>query len=120
MPVLGTIVQMPGDAKRGLIYRLATVLYPRSPAAEGFRHIRTGMEFASAGRGLHTLLVTSAMPGDGKTTIASNLAVAFAQAGRTVCLVDADLRKPEIHNIFRLRQRVGSGRDARAATSRRS
>ena len=106
-PVLGTIVQMPGEAKRGLTYRLATVLYPRSPAAEGFRHIRTGTEFASLDNGLRTLLVTSAMPGDGKTTIAANLAVAFAQAGRTVCLVDADLRKPEVHNLFRVANDAG-------------
>ena len=107
LPVLGTIVQMPGDAKRGLMYRMATLLYPRSPAAEGFRHIRTGAEFASHDTVLRTLLVTSAMPGDGKTTIAANLAVAFAQAGRTVCLVDADLRKPEVHNTFRVANEAG-------------
>jgi len=100
VPVLGTIVRMPGDSKRALMYRLATLLYPRSPAAEGFRHLRTGIEFAREDVELHTLLVTSAMPGDGKTTCAANLAVAFAQAGHTVCLVDADLRKPALHELF--------------------
>ena len=100
VPVLGTIVRMPGDAKRPLMYRLATLLYPRSPAAEGFRHLRTGIEFAREDVPLHTLLVTSAMPGDGKTTCAANLAVAFAQSGHTVCLVDADLRKPALHDLF--------------------
>ncbi len=106
-PVLGTIVRMPGDAKRPLMYRLATLLYPRSPAAEGFRHLRTGIEFASNDTGLKLLLVTSAMPGDGKTTCAANLAVAFAQAGHSVCLVDADLRKPALHEVFGLPNLTG-------------
>ena len=100
VPVLGAIVRMPGDAKRPLVYRLATLLYPRSPAAEGFRHVRTGIEFSSGDIPLKTLLITSPMAGDGKTTVASNLAVAFAQAGRTVCIVDADLRKPDVHTVF--------------------
>lgn len=99
-PFLGAIVRMPGDNRRPLYYRLATLLYPRSPAAEGFRHIRTGIEFASTDEPIRTLLVTSAMPGDGKTTFAANLAVVFAQAGRRVCLVDVDLRKPDVHTIF--------------------
>ncbi len=107
VPVLGTIVRMPGDSKRPLMYRLATLLYPRSPAAEGFRHLRTGIEFARDDAPLRTLLVTSAMPGDGKTTCAANLAVAFAQSGHTVCLVDGDLRKPALHELFSIPNGAG-------------
>lgn len=104
---LGTIVRMPGDDRRPLFYRLATLLYPRSPAAEGFRHIRTGIEFAAGESPSRSLLVTSAMPGDGKTTFAANLAIAYAQAGRKVCLVDGDLRKPELHTMFRIANDAG-------------
>jgi len=74
----------------------------RGPAAEAYRTLRTNLEFASVDEPVRTLLVTSSIPGEGKTTTSSNLAVAFAQAGRTVILVDADLRKPGIHKLFDL------------------
>jgi non-specific protein-tyrosine kinase len=102
LPLLGMIVRMPGDKARPLHYRLATLLYPRSPAAEGFRHVRTNVDFASGEAPIRSLLVASAVPGEGKTITASNLAVAYAQAGRTTCLVDADLRRPTIHELFGL------------------
>jgi capsular exopolysaccharide synthesis family protein len=113
---LGAIVRMPGDSKRPLFYRLATLLYPRSPAAEGFRQIRTSIDFATGDTPPRSLLITSASPGDGKTTFASNLAIAYARAGRKVVLVDGDLRKPELHAMFRMPNEVGladllSGRD---------
>jgi capsular exopolysaccharide synthesis family protein len=60
------------------------------------------VEFASVDVPLRTLLVTSAVPDEGKTVTAANLAVVFAQAGRRVLLVDADLRKPSVHTIFAL------------------
>ncbi len=102
LPLLGMIVRMPGDKDRPLQYRLATLLYPRSPAAEGFRQVRTNVEFAIGETPLRSLLIASAVPGEGKTVTASNLAVAFAQAGRTTCLMDADLRRPTIHDLFGL------------------
>ena len=107
LPLLGMIVRMPGDKGRPLQYRLATLLYPRSPAAEGFRQVRTNVEFASGETPLRSLLVASAVPGEGKTVTASNLAVSFAQAGRTTCLVDADLRRPTIHELFGLSNERG-------------
>nr|MBA2558591.1 CpsD/CapB family tyrosine-protein kinase [Propionibacteriales bacterium] len=64
--------------------------------------LRNNVEFASVDAPIQTLLVTSSIPGEGKTVTAANLAVVFAQAGRQVLLVDADLRKPGIHVIFDL------------------
>ena len=99
---LGTIVRMKGGAARSEIYRLAAILYPLSAAAEAYRALRTSIEFASLDAPIKTLLVTSSIPGEGKTVTAANLAVVFAQGGRNVLLVDADLRKPSVHVIFDL------------------
>ncbi len=104
---LGTIGEMKGDRDRREIYRLATLLYPRSAAAEAYRSLRSNIEFASVDVPMTTLLVTSAVPGEGKTVTAANLAVAFAQAGWSVLLVDADLRKPGVHVVFDLPNSYG-------------
>ena len=102
LSTLGTIPRMKGDRVRSEIYRLAAVLYPRSNVAEAYRILRTNIEFASVDAPIRTLLVTSSIPGEGKTTTAANLAIVFAQAGHRVLLVDADLRKPGVHLIFDL------------------
>ena len=94
LPILGTLGRLPEAAQQSGIYRLVMLLYPRSAAAEAFRTMRTNVEFADIDSGLHSLLVTSPAAGDGKSTVAANLALAFAQAGRRTILVDADLRKP--------------------------
>ncbi len=70
--------------------------------AEAYRSLRTSIEFASVDAPVRTLLVTSAIPGEGKTTTAANVAVVFAQAGRRTILLDADFRKPGVHRIFDL------------------
>jgi polysaccharide biosynthesis transport protein len=102
LPTLGPIARMKGDKGRSEIYRLVALLHPRSGVAEAYRTLRTSIEFASVDAPIRTLLVTSSIPGEGKTITASNLAVVFAQAGRRVLLVDADLRKPGIHVVFDL------------------
>jgi succinoglycan biosynthesis transport protein ExoP len=102
LATLGTVLKMKGEKGRSEIYRLATLLYPRGPAAEAYRTLRTNLEFASVDEPVKTLLVTSSIPSEGKTTTSGNLAVAFAQAGRTVILLDADLRKPGVHRLFDL------------------
>jgi len=102
LSTLGTIALMKGDRARSEMYRLAALLYPRSSVAEAYRTLRTNIEFASVDAPIRTLLVTSSISGEGKTVIAANLAVVFAQAGRRVLLVDADLRKPGIHLVFDL------------------
>ncbi|MCL2825569.1 MAG: CpsD/CapB family tyrosine-protein kinase, partial [Polyangiaceae bacterium] len=73
---------------------------PMSVTAETARSIRTNIQFMSPDRPFRTLLVTSANPAEGKTTVACMLAIAFAQTGLRVCLVDCDLRRPRLHRIF--------------------
>lgn len=75
---------------------------PRSPSAEAYRMLRTNLQFSSPDKPIRSLVVTSATPGEGKTTTSSNVAVTFAQAGKKVLLVDGDLRKPSINQAFGL------------------
>jgi polysaccharide biosynthesis transport protein len=102
LSTLGTVARMKSERGRSEIYRLAAILYPRSGVVEAYRTLRANIEFASVDAPIRTLLVTSSVPGEGKTITAANLAVVFAQAGRRVLLVDADLRKPGVHLVFDL------------------
>ena len=80
--------------------QLVTLVHPVAPASEAYRHLRTSVQFARPDRVVQTLLVTSAAPGDGKSTTAANLAAAMAQAHRRTLLIDADFRRPRQHEIF--------------------
>ena len=73
---------------------------PKSPISEVFRTLRTNIQFMNTSKKLKTLLITSTSPGEGKSWVASNLAVTFAQAGKRVILVDADMRKGRQYTIF--------------------
>lgn len=86
---------------------LVSVMSPKSIVAEQFRIVRTNLEFALVDKDLKSLMVTSLAPAAGKSTISTNLAVAFAAQGKKVLLVDADMRKPTIHKIFKLRNNDG-------------
>lgn len=79
---------------------LITLTDPRSPAAEAYRTLRANLTFAALDEPLHTLLVTSVAPGEGKCQVLSNLAVTMAQGERRTILVEADLRRPTLHQIF--------------------
>ncbi len=81
---------------------LVTVADPRSPISEAYRTLRTNLDLAGLDQALKTLVVTSAGVGEGKSTTLANLAVVSAQAGRKVVLVDADLRRPTLHQVFDL------------------
>ena len=73
---------------------------PKSPISEIFRTLRTNIQFMSMKKQLKSLLISSTLPGEGKSWVSSNLAVAFAQAGKKVILVDADMRKGTQYSIF--------------------
>jgi succinoglycan biosynthesis transport protein ExoP len=79
----------------------------RSPLAESYRHLRTSVLLSTAGRAPRSLLVTSSLPGEGKTTTAVNTAVSLAQTGATVVIIDADMRRPRLRSIFGLSDRAG-------------
>jgi capsular exopolysaccharide synthesis family protein len=81
---------------------LVVHLEPRSTAAECCRTIRTNITFQAAGDPLRTLAITSAMPKDGKTTVAVSIATTLAQSGRRVLLIDTDMRKPRLHRVFKM------------------
>ncbi|PFZ34352.1 CpsD/CapB family tyrosine-protein kinase [Bacillus wiedmannii] len=80
---------------------------PQSPISEQFRNIRTNIEFAAIDKKIRSLMVTSANRSDGKTTTAANLAVVFSQQGKKVLLIDADMRKPDMHKMFQIDNIVG-------------
>ncbi|HLN99978.1 MAG TPA: polysaccharide biosynthesis tyrosine autokinase, partial [Pyrinomonadaceae bacterium] len=79
----------------------------RSPLAESYRHLRTSVLLSTAGRSPRSLLVTSSLPGEGKTTTAVNTAVSLAQTGVSVVIIDADMRRPRLRSIFGLSERAG-------------
>lgn len=79
---------------------LIMVTQPRSPVAEAYRQIRTNIQYAGISRDLKKLLITSANAGEGKTLTSANVAIALAQAGSRVILVDTDMRRPKLHRLF--------------------
>ncbi|MEZ4728986.1 MAG: polysaccharide biosynthesis tyrosine autokinase [Caldilineaceae bacterium] len=108
IPTQAAIGIAQGSRKLAESHRSLTVLHaPHSPIAEAFRSLRTAVRIADATLPVHSLLVTSAISGEGKTFIAANLALSLAQEGKQVILVDLDLRRPALHKIFEMRQNLG-------------
>jgi len=79
----------------------------RSPLAEAYRHLRTSVLLSTAGRTPKSLLVTSSLPGEGKTTTAVNTAISLAQTGASVVIIDADMRRPRLQTIFDMQGQQG-------------
>jgi len=86
---------------------LLTATKPMSHTAESYRSLRTSVEFLALEKRMQTIQVTSAQAGEGKTSTVVNLAVAFAQAGEKVIVVDCDLRRPRLHEYFGLDRHLG-------------
>lgn len=103
VPLLGGISFDADATKKPLITQTA----PQSPRAESFRQLRTNLQFAHVSHDSKTVLMTSTLPGEGKSTTATNLAIALAQSGQTVALVDADLRRPMIAEYLGLERNAG-------------
>jgi len=86
---------------------LVTLTDKKSVAAEAYRTLRTNIQFSSYDKELKIITVTSSRPGEGKSTVSSNLAVTFAENGKKVLLIDTDLRRPTIHKVFKLPNSLG-------------
>jgi len=102
-PVVGTIPLFEATEQP-----LPVVSEPRSVEAEAFRKLRTNLSFLGVDRGSLCCVVTSPSVGEGKSTVTANLAMAIAQSGLRVIVVEADLRRPTVHRLFGLQHRVGT------------
>lgn len=104
LPVTGIIPAAEGTPRELPQY---THLQPLSPVAEAYRFLRTDLLFTARDHPLQSIMVATAKPGHGGTTTICNLAIAMAQAGKRVVLVDADLRRPRLHEIFGVENGTG-------------
>ena len=86
---------------------LITFVSPKTQISEVFRTLRTNIQFMNVDGKLKSLLVTSTVPGEGKSWVSANLAITFAQAGKRVLIVDADMRKGRQHELFELKNTKG-------------
>jgi len=102
-----SLIGQMGEPQEQDIREVLSITRPRSEIAESYRSLRTSILLASRSRSSKILLVTSAMPKDGKTTTSINIAVVLAQAGSRVLLIDADLRRPSIHRTLNLPNATG-------------
>lgn len=111
MPVLGHVPVMDLSKVKKKIEScdssLTTIHHSRGQVSEAYRAVRTGLFFSNRGDELKVIQITSPVPGDGKSTLSSNLAVTMAQSGRRVLLIDADFRRPRLAKIFGIDADVG-------------
>lgn len=107
LPVLGQVPRSELMSAEGLEYSLVTATNPQSVDAEAFRMLRSNLHYLSVDKSLSSFIVTSASPEEGKTTVAGNLAVVFARAGKKTRVLSCDLRKPVLHKLFGMDNTVG-------------
>lgn len=103
LPVLGNFTELPDGENTGVY----VVEQPRSPLAEAFRSLRINLDYMNVDKPLKSILITSAFVDEGKSMVASNLAVILAQGGKKVILLDADIRRPTIHKRFEIQNGKG-------------
>ena len=108
-PLLGTLpeVDLPSLGIEGASLDIITQLAPKSSFAEGIKTLRTNLMFMSGDKPARMLLVTSPGPGEGKTLISTNMAIAMAQSGLRTLIVDVDLRRPRVHKALQLENASG-------------
>lgn len=104
VPTLGVLGRIDGE---DVPDKLVAVKRPLSPIVETYRVLRMNLQFSSLDKPLKTLMITSPHPKEGKSIILANLAVVIAQSGLRVIVIDADMRRPSVHNIFGLQNRIG-------------
>ncbi|MBN2389388.1 MAG: polysaccharide biosynthesis tyrosine autokinase [Anaerolineae bacterium] len=104
LPVLGTIARIEGD---GYAEKLIVHEQPLSATAEAYRALRTNIRFSFVDRPMRTLMATSTGPSEGKSLTLANLAVAMAQSGLRVIIIDTDLRRPSLHKVFNVSNAEG-------------
>jgi capsular exopolysaccharide synthesis family protein len=107
LPVIGLIGEMEKASRKDKNPGVYVMENSRSPITEAFRTLRSNLEFAGVDNPIKTLLISSATPSAGKTTIAVNLAGVLAQGGKRVMLLDADMRRPSTHKFLNIPNRAG-------------
>ena len=95
------------NAKKNVTTELIVSKFPKSVVSESIKTLRTNLEFTSVDKKIKSFLITSSIPGEGKSFISSNLAISFAQTGKKVLIVDADMRKGRLHKIFKVTNNNG-------------
>lgn len=101
LPMMGLI------PKQNKLVNLIVEKQPKSNVTEAFKSMRTNLLFSMENRGINTLMVSSSSPKEGKTSVSTNIAFAIAKTGKSVLLIDCDLRKPCVHKYFNISNRVG-------------
>lgn len=107
LPVLGNVPIIPKKKGTEKQSELIVHIDPKSTISEGVRTIRTNLQFSNVDGNLKKIMVTSSMPGEGKSFTSANLATAFAQDGNKVLMIDCDMRKGRLHKIFKLSNSKG-------------
>ncbi len=95
------------DRMNGYRNKVISLIQSKEPVVDAYRHVRTNLQFANVDASLKRIMVTSSIPGEGKTLTTANLAISFAELGKRILVVDCDLRKSHQHVLFNIRKSPG-------------
>ena len=107
MPLIAKVFKSEAKKNKGSSVELLVQKYPKSSVSESIKTLRTNLQFSSVDSEIETILITSSIPGEGKSFISANLAISFVQTGKKVLIVDCDMRKGRQHRIFKLSNSKG-------------